>query len=128
MTFVDPPRVVQAPPILSDRDIHCWYVPLRLPASDLGTLYAALTPAEAARSTHYRFAVRRPRFVVRHAALRMILITYSGIPPQVLRFCVNRYGKPELDVTLLKHPLAFNLSHSEDLAVVAVRRMAQLGV
>jgi 4'-phosphopantetheinyl transferase len=58
----------------------------------------------------------------------MILATYSLIPPRALRFCVNQYGKPALEGTLPHSPLTFNLSHSDDLAVVAISRMAPLGV
>jgi 4'-phosphopantetheinyl transferase len=125
---VDNPRVFQAPPLLSARDIHCWYVPLTWAPADLEMFSALLSPDEAARAQQYRFDVHRRRFIVRHAALRMILATYSDIPPQALRFRVNQYGKPALERTMPHSPLIFNLSHSDDLAVVAVSGVAELGV
>lgn len=51
-------------------------------------------------------------------ALREILGRYLGLPANELRFETNRHGKPSLATP--EAELAFNLSHSGSLALVAV--------
>lgn len=53
-------------------------------------------------------------------ALREILGRYLGLPADELRFETNRHGKPRLATP--EGELAFNLSHSRSLALVAVAR------
>ena len=53
-------------------------------------------------------------------ALREILGRYLGLPGEELRFAANRHGKPRLADP--EGELAFNLSHSGSLALVAVAR------
>jgi 4'-phosphopantetheinyl transferase len=64
------------------------------------------------------------RFTVAHATVRQILGACLQVPPQAVTFTAGANGKPA--VTGL--PLAFNLSHSGDLAVCAVAAGGQLGV
>lgn len=128
MTCVETAGFFQTSPLLTAGDIHCWYVPLRWPAPDIEAFSRLLSPDEKARARQYRFDVHRHRFIVRHAALRMILAAYSEIPAHALRFRPNPYGKPGLEGARLKFPLAFNLSHSDDLAVIAISRLTPLGV
>jgi hypothetical protein len=53
-------------------------------------------------------------------ALREILGRYLGLPADELRFETSRHGKPRLATHAGE--LAFNLSHSSSLALVAVAR------
>lgn len=53
-------------------------------------------------------------------ALREILGRYLGLPANELRFETGRHGKPRLATPA--DELAFNLSHSSSLALVAVAR------
>jgi phosphopantetheinyl transferase len=53
-------------------------------------------------------------------ALREILGRYLGLPANELRFETSRHGKPRLASP--EGELAFNLSHSSSLALVAVAR------
>jgi phosphopantetheinyl transferase len=53
-------------------------------------------------------------------ALREILGRYLGLPANELRFETGRHGKPRLATP--EGELAFNLSHSSSLALVAVAR------
>lgn len=56
--------------------------------------------------------------VASQRALREILGRYLGLPANELRFEANRHGKPRLAAP--QGELAFNLSHSRSLALVAV--------
>jgi 4'-phosphopantetheinyl transferase len=58
--------------------------------------------------------------------LRKILGRYLDIPPKELQFTENAHGKPELSgaASLLR----FNLSHSDDLMLLAVTHARAVGV
>jgi 4'-phosphopantetheinyl transferase len=73
-----------------------------------------------------RFERDRRRFVVAHGVLRTLLGRYLGIPAGAVRFVYNAFGKPELSPEL--GGLQFSLSHSADLALIAIAADAEVGV
>ena len=73
----------------------------------------------------------RRRFCACRRALREILGGLLGEQPEVLRFRAVARGKPELDLPEPADggpPLRFNLSHSADLAAIAVCHGRELGI
>jgi 4'-phosphopantetheinyl transferase len=119
---------ISEPPELTGQDVHCWSVPLICDESSLEFLQTPLSSDERERADRYRFSIHRRRFIVRHAALRIILAAYRGVPACSINFQVDHYGKPELAASLTDDPLYFNLSHSDELALIAVSRSGPLGV
>jgi 4'-phosphopantetheinyl transferase len=89
-----------------------------LDAAPEDKLVAALDAAERARAARLVHEVHRRRYVAAHAALRALLADATGEAPDRLRFCDDAHGKPQLE-----HPSGwqFNLSHSEDLALIAMQ-------
>ncbi len=101
-------------------------------AIEPGPELAVLSDDERARAARFvpgRAGGRRicpPRC---RAALREILGNLLGEPSGSLRFRAAAVGKPELDRGPgVVAPLRFNLSHSADLAVIAVCRGREIGV
>ena len=77
----------------------------------------------------------RRRFVSCRAALRQILGSLLDAHPGSLQFRAGGQGKPELvsdgpggESSDWRHPLRFNVSHSAELALIAVCRGRELGV
>jgi 4'-phosphopantetheinyl transferase len=68
--------------------------------------------------------VKRRRHELAHAAQDQILATYLDVEPQVLEYATLPGGKP----ILAGGAIEFNLSHSGQLALVAVSRDLQVGV
>jgi 4'-phosphopantetheinyl transferase len=66
------------------------------------------------------------RFILAHAALRLFLASCLGAEPATVRYESGVSGKPHLAAGLA--PLEFNLSHSEELALVAAARQRGVGV
>jgi 4'-phosphopantetheinyl transferase len=64
--------------------------------------------------------------VVARAALRQLLARELGRTPEEIVFTVGAHGKPRLDDE--SAGVRFNLSHSGDLALVAIARGADVGV
>ncbi|MCX5366495.1 4'-phosphopantetheinyl transferase superfamily protein [Streptomyces sp. NBC_00124] len=102
-----------------------WTVPLDAPSATVAALSRMLSGREAERAGRCRFAADRRRFVVAHGALRRILSGYLDVLPEELRLERGRHGKPRLADS---PGLRFNLSHSGELALVAVTRHAEVGV
>jgi len=102
--------------MLTPGEVHVWRVRLnggsRLPP----------TPAEAERAARLATPVLRRRYLNAHAALRAIL---GGISSAPLEFALHEKGKPYLASA---PEIRFNLSHSREMALVAVARDVEVGV
>jgi len=83
-----------------------------------------LSAEEMERAASFRFDTHRERFMRGRAMVRMLLGRRLGEDPASLVFGVGPRGKPHLR----EGELHFNLSHSEDRAVVAVSRMPNVGI
>ncbi len=113
--------------VLLHNDVHIWQTPLQISAARRDRFYATLAPDERARAARFRFPEHRERFIAAHGALRDILSRYLNLPAGQLAFSTTPHGKPTL--TAPDHAwLQFNLSHSGDLALVAVTRDHPVGI
>jgi 4'-phosphopantetheinyl transferase len=100
-------------------------VQFHLDRPDLTPFASVLDDDERRRVDRFVHDVHRRRFVVAHSAVRLILGACLEQPPQWLRFTRTRLGKPGLVGT---GELQFNLSHSEDVAILAVARGREVGI
>jgi len=105
-----------------DNDRHMPYVDVWVVPVDCAADWLIPTPAEAERAARFVSEPLRRRYLRAHAALRAILQTYTGAP---LDFGVAEHGKPYLPA---EPELEFNLSHSHEMALVAVSRDVAIGV
>jgi 4'-phosphopantetheinyl transferase len=116
-------------PPLDAHTAHVWRVALdhETHAEDYWPLLSA---EERARAQRFHRDVHRRRYVVAHGALRIILAGYLGATPDSLAFVTGEHGKPALRPEPGASPsgVEFNLSHSDDLALVAVTRARPIGV
>ena len=111
-----------APSPLRVGAVHLWRAPL-VATDELG---ATLSPAEWMRAERYHFAGDRARFIAARGLLRTILAQYFDADPWELAFKTNAHGKPELAEPA--SVLRFNLSHSDDLMLLAVTHARDIGV
>jgi 4'-phosphopantetheinyl transferase len=107
----------------ADVTVWCWSLDANEP--EIERLSAMLGADEKGRAERLRLPDVRRRFVVAHAAMRSILGAEIGVSPSDVRFVAGPHGKPAF-----ANPtdVRFNLSHSHDLAVLAVCRGAEIGV
>lgn len=108
-----------APP--TEAEVHVWLV--QLAASATAAARRALTDEERAQADAFADPERRRQFVSARGTSRQILAAYLGKPPPLLDWHTGMHGKP-----YLAEPLAFNLSHSGDLALLAVTCGRAVGV
>jgi 4'-phosphopantetheinyl transferase len=86
---------------------------------------AGLPAEERARAAAIQIAARRRRWVAARWALRVVLSRYAGVEPAELRIESGERGKPSLSGG---PNLRFNLSHSGELALIAVAGGREVGV
>ena len=126
--MIQPPLNWSAGPVrpqLTPGEIHLWRAALDNPIRLAGA-EAVLSRDEILRAGSFAFGVDRDRFIAAHGALRMVLALYLVADPQSLEFRTGPMGKPSLVQTFTD--LRFNLSHSGDLALIAVTRGREVGV
>jgi 4'-phosphopantetheinyl transferase len=110
-------------PALHPGGVHLWRAVLRPPEVEDCT---PLEPAEWSRAGRLHFQRDRDRFLATRLFLRKVLGAYLNEAPSALRFVTGPHGKPRLAGPL--HRLRFNLSHSDDLLLLAVTEDREVGV
>lgn len=122
---------------ISPDEVRAWIVDLDAglpPGGDVdaiepGPELEVLSEDERVRAARFVRARDRRRFARCRAALREILGRMLDEPAESLRFRFAALGKPEVDRGPgVVEPLRFNLSHSAELAIIAVSRGRELGV
>jgi 4'-phosphopantetheinyl transferase len=83
---------------------------------------------EQDRASQFKFETDRQRYVAAHAALRSIVSSYVNSPARELQFAAGPYGKPKLAPIHATEKIEFNLSHSHDVALIAVAQGREIGV
>lgn len=108
--------------VLNESRIDLWQFSLE---EELHEAYQLLNAEEKARADRFYFEKHKRRFATSRAAVRIILARYLNLPPEQLEFNYNAQGKPSV---INSQKLQFNLSHTEDTALLAVGKNFPLGV
>ncbi len=113
-------------PALAPDEVHVWFVNLAVDAHHVAQLTASLPWTEQQRALAFRSDSARTQFVVTRSSLRSILSAYLDVSPLHLKFMHGPQGKPALAGQFSW--LHFNVSHSHDVALIAVTRRGEVGV
>jgi 4'-phosphopantetheinyl transferase len=111
-----------------EASVHVWAVRLDDPSVDLERGRDWLSPAERERAARFIFDRDRRRYLAAHIALHEILCHYLPIDPAQLSFDLGPNGKPKLHQTPTPSAIEFNLSHSNELALLAVAHGREVGI
>jgi 4'-phosphopantetheinyl transferase len=120
-TWTAPPQS----PSLASGTVHVWRIALDQPDDNLRRFRRTLEPDELNRASRFHFEKHQRHFIVARGFLRSVVARYLETQPEALRFSYGAYGKPAL---ASEHVLRFNLSHSHEVALLAVTLDAELGV
>jgi 4'-phosphopantetheinyl transferase len=110
--------------LLTPGEIHVWILPIAelLPIDPHAV--NSLSADELARGMRFRLEKHQAFFFLTRILLRKIIARYLSIIASDIEYVIQKKGKPALTNT----DLQFNLSHSGDLAVVALTRQAEIGI
>ncbi|MFT4059908.1 MAG: 4'-phosphopantetheinyl transferase superfamily protein [Legionella sp.] len=108
--------------ILSETRIDLWQFSL---VNELPNAPRILNGEEQARAERFYFSTHQRRFSTARATLRIILARYLNTKPERLEFSYNAHGKPKV---INSARLQFNLSHTGDLAILAVGKGFPIGI
>lgn len=111
-----------------DENMHIWRVSLTISGAKLRYLEQLLSDDEKERAKRFHFDKDRNHFIAARGQLRVIIGRYLNLNPQALRFKYNDYGKPLLISIDKKKCLNFNVSHSHELALIAISKFYEVGI
>ena len=97
-------------------EVDVWTIPLAEPRDLI------LSSEEEIRASRFRAEKHRLHWSRAHSALRQILAQCLQVEPLAIVFQVNRNGKPLVD------GLHFNLSHTDEYAMIATSKQAAVGI
>jgi 4'-phosphopantetheinyl transferase len=104
--------------------IHIWTISIGNSAATV-RLEQVLDESENARAQRFAFSSLRDRFIEVRGALRCLLALYLDTNPSTIRLEYGPNGKPSVESG---SNIEFNVSHSKDLAVVAITTNCRVGV
>jgi 4'-phosphopantetheinyl transferase len=106
-------------------EVHVWKTALGSSDAEIGNLRGILSAAERERAGRFTFEKDEARFVSCRARLRTVLSRYIGVAPEKIVFRYEPQGKPALSGA---GGWQFNVSHSRDLAAIAISRFDRVGI
>lgn len=105
--------------------INVWVVNLNISDELEKQQFENLSLDEQVQAKRFVFPIHQKRFVASHFALRNLLSRIIDVSPQEVHFILSEHGKPYLE----NHPnIGFNLSHSEEVAVIGLQKNARIGI
>jgi 4'-phosphopantetheinyl transferase len=110
----------RAHPALGSGDVHVWTIRLDLLRADADPAASDLAPRERERARRFRFPLHRDRYAATHTAKRRILSRSLGVKPADVGILEDSVGRPRVDPACHEASFDFNLSHSHDVALLAV--------
>jgi 4'-phosphopantetheinyl transferase len=117
--------VANGPISLAPGEVHVWRIALAPTPEELTALYERLAANERERADRFVVAAARTQFVAARAALRALIAGYLRRSPADISFQIGPLGKPSVAAG---EPFFFNLSHSREMALVAVTGEGEIGV
>jgi 4'-phosphopantetheinyl transferase len=109
-------------------EIHIRLVTLSQLETELVRPERTLSPDELLRASRLLSRQARSRFMAGRLFLRQTLANYLSLDPALLCLTTNKHGKPRLSGEQAKSGLGFNLSHTDDRAILALAHGYELGV
>ncbi len=104
--------------------VDVWSIALNASAEKRLQAGTLLSEEEHKRVYRLRMPEHQHRSIIALAQRRVILSQYLNQAPESITYAIGPYGKPYIE----GYPLHFNLSHSHDIALLAISQQAELGI
>lgn len=107
-------------------DVHIWPISLHSLTHKEKELFNLLSEEEKTRVQNFKFDHLKRNYTLSHGVLRLILSNFLQRPAQKITFSFGKYGKPYVKDNPVS--LQFNMSHSHNMAIIALTQNAELGI
>jgi 4'-phosphopantetheinyl transferase len=108
--------------------VEVWRVSFDLPDGVVSRLEESLNTEDRQRSAQFRLPEYRRKYAIARGALRSIIGFHLNIAPDAVVFGYGSHGKPFVACPLEGPGLHFNVSHTVDVAVIAVATGCRVGI
>ena len=112
------------PLVPATSELHLWKIDLD--SMPLEKSIKLLSSDEISRANQLNNMTSKQRFCAGRGGLRRILCNYLDCAPETIVFNYGEKGKPGIKTPI--QPIQFNMSHAEDLAVVAISAAEPVGI
>lgn len=117
---------------LNEHEVHIWKIDLDLKdiiIAELGEEYLSnLDQRERKRYENYLTEECRRQLIISHLATRDILSLYLDCPMNRIHFQYSKFNKPYLLKKDNPRQVEFNLTHSGNIALLALTKVRRIGV
>jgi len=113
---------------LSEDHVDIWICDLKQVSGDINNFYSILSEDERDRADKLKVEDKKQQYIITKGTLRQRLGLLTNIEPEDFVFEYLKHGKP---VIANKHQCAditFNVSHSHDLALIAIAQKRSIGI
>ncbi len=110
-------------PSLEENMAHIWRISLKSHYDQIEAFENFLSMEEIRRAKKFQTLDLYKKFVITRGALRYLLGQYLTIPPERVALHYTPNGKP-----FIHSDIAFNISHSSDLAIIGVCCNNEIGI
>jgi 4'-phosphopantetheinyl transferase len=114
-------------PPLEEYEVHLWQIDLTGAAGHASRYTSLLTTGEQAEANRRFVGQVRDHFTIGRACLRILIGNALEIDPREVTITKGVHGKPEIPI-LGGHSISFNLAHSKNTLLIALRRKGAIGV
>ena len=113
---------------LSKDHIDIWLCDLKQLSGDINNYYSILSEDERERADNLKVEDKKQQFIITRGALRQRLGLLTNIDPKDFVFEYLEHGKPVLANNHQYTDITFNVSHSNDLALIAIAKEQNIGI
>lgn len=112
---------------LSPDYLDIWQVPLS-PSPRMDRYRALLSRDELDRCGRFKSEKRRREYTIIRGLLRLLIGRCMDVDPSTFEFAYTEHQKPYLPAASLGVPISFNITHSHNLALIALTLERMIGV
>ena len=116
---------IDRPQGLWERTVHIWAIQTKVPSAAVAQCEECLTPEEVTRAARFGLDGPRHSFIVARGSLRRLLGKYLAADPLGIPLAYTPKGKP---VLALDTRMNFNVTHSSDMAAIALALDCRIGI
>ena len=106
-------------------DVHAWWCTLAYSDAGIASAQALLSESELTRAQRFGTPQLRTRYISGRATLRLLLGRWLDIAPAAVPLVFGQRGRPHVE---LAGAPDFNVSHTNDAALIAITPSARIGV